>query len=252
MPELPDLTVFAENLNRMVTGRKVVSVEPQGLREFTGALLDDRIERVERWGKEVRFRTAQGREFFVHLMLTGGFVVLTSTRPVPSSVLTIVFEDGSLLAVVDPKGWAKVDPGPKEEKPSPDALDVTANYLKSLFSKRPKMLAKAFLIDQRLLRGIGNAYADEILWEARISPKSPVGKIPPEAVEALVSAIPSVLKKATDYLRKHHPAIISGEIRDFLAVHNPGRKTSPTGHRIVVEQIASKKTYYTDEQMLHT
>lgn len=252
MPELPDLAVFAENLDRMVTGKKIVAVAPQGLRELTGALLDTRIERVERWGKEVRFHTGNGTDIFVHLMLTGGFLVAPVGKPVSSPVLTITFEDGKLLAVTDPKGWAKVALGPREEGAPPDALDVTAGYLRRTFSKKPKMLAKAFLIDQRLLRGIGNAYADEILWEARISPKSAVGKIPPDAVEALASAMPVVLNNATDYLRKHHPGIISGEIRDFLAVHHPTRKVSPTGHRIIVEQISSKKTYHTDEQKLYS
>ena len=88
------------------------------------------------------------------------------------------------------------------------------------------------------------------MWQAKISPKSLVGKIPKDVVAKLALAIPSVLKQATDYLRKHHPGITAGEVRDFLAVHNPKAKTSPSGGPIIVEQIASKKTYYTDEQIL--
>jgi formamidopyrimidine-DNA glycosylase len=112
-------------------------------------------------------------------------------------------------------------------------------------------VVKSFLLDQQLLGGIGNAYADEILWEARISPKSVVGKLPDQAVVKLAASIPAVLNHAIDYLRRHHAGMISGEIRDFLAVHNPKAKASPTGAPIIIEQIASKKTYYTEEQVLY-
>jgi formamidopyrimidine-DNA glycosylase len=131
---------------------------------------------------------------------------------------------------------------------APDALEVTPDYLKQVFNRKPKALVKSLLLDQEFIGGIGNAYSDEILWQARISPKSPAGSIPPEAMERLASAIPSVLLAATDHLRKNHPGMISGEFRDFLSVHNRDRSVSPTGHRIVIEKVGSKKTYYTDEQ----
>jgi len=79
-----------------------------------------------------------------------------------------------------------------------------------------------------------------------------VGKIPKEAIIQLESSIKSVLAAATDHLRKNHSGIMSGEVRDFLSVHNPKTKNSPTGHPIIIQQIASKKTYYTEEQILYT
>ena len=140
---------------------------------------------------------------------------------------------------------------PKDEKEAPDALDVDIEFLKTLFGKKPKAMLKSLLLDQNLIGGIGNAYADEILWMARISPKSIAGKLPPEAVCALADAIPAVLLNAIQQLKRRHPDMIAGEFREFLKVHNPALKVSESGARIIKENVQSKRTYYTDEQKLY-
>ena len=259
MPELPDLTVFSENLNKAVRGKKIASVSYQGGRgstvsaqQLSDVLVGASIEKVQRAGKQVRFDTDRKDAFYIHLMLNGGFVLLSAAEAekLGNLVFAASFHDGSALAVTDPKGWATVTLNP-ERDPVPDALEVTAEYLTEKFRKKPKTLVKPFLLDQKLIGGIGNAYSDEILWHARISPKSEVGKLPPEAVKALTEAIPAVLNDATQYLRNHHPDIVAGEYREFLKVHQPSLKKSPTGAPVIKEQIASKKTYYTDEQVLY-
>ena len=123
----------------------------------------------------------------------------------------------------------------------PDALDLDHERLQRVIDGKPRMLIKALLIDQKVLRGIGNAYADEILWQARVSPRLVAGKLPPEAVEALAAAIRSVLIDAIRHLRTEHPGIIAGNIREFLVVHNPARKQSPGGSPIRVETVSSKR-----------
>jgi len=260
MPELPDLTVYAENLAKAVVGKRVVRVEcrlKKGLDvppdELSRALVSRAITEIQRVGKELRIEFQGGAFLQIHLMLAGGFL-LTSDKvagDVGNSVLTVSFTDGSAMVVTDPKGWVKVALNPRSDVKAPDALNITADYLHAVFRKQPKMQVKAFLLDQNLVGGIGNAYADEILWQARISPKSAVGKLPPDVVEALVTSIPSVLKEAVEEIRKRRPGIISGEVRDFLKVHGPSLKRSPTGLPIIKEQILSKVTYYTDEQILY-
>lgn len=255
MPELPDLTVFAENLHRRLSGKRVgtltchsdkrLNVDPQELRTAVAGTV---LEKVERWGKEVEFTFSKAR-LRVHLMLAGRFVMTEKPERLGDRVLTIVFEDGPALVVTDPKGMAKAALNP-EPGGAPDALDVSADYLRKKAAAKPRTLAKGFLIDQAVSRGIGNAYADEILWEARISPKAAVGRIPAEVMEKLAAAIRKMLTEATEKIRADHPEIIGGEIRDFLLVHNPARTQSPTGHPILKEKIASKTTYYTEEQIL--
>jgi formamidopyrimidine-DNA glycosylase len=260
MPELPELTVFAENLTKAVVGKTIVTaICPNGKKlnvpaeQFSGAVEKAKVERVLRVGKEICLQLSSGAFVWIHLMLNGGFVLgrqeqLAKLRDL---VLGLGFSDGSALAVTDPKALAKVtlkkDAAPK----APDALELSAQDLEAAFRKKPKALAKTFLIDQERIGGIGNAYADEILWLSRISPKSAVGKLPPEAVEALAQAIPVVLNEAMQEIRKRRPDAITGEIREFLKVHVPGKKNSPAGGRIVKEQIGGKTTYYTEEQVLY-
>ena len=259
MPELPDLTVFAESLEELVLNRKIdaalyhknkrLNVEPE---LFETALKGQKLTKVRRAGKELLFELSNGNSFSVHLMLSGGFKLCPKGEEVSSAVLTVDFDDGHSLVLFDPKGLASVSLNPDMARLAVDALDVTADYLEDRFKKEPRTIVKGFLIDQRVIAGIGNAYADEILWQAKISPKSIVGKIPKNVIAELVSSIHSVLKNATEYLRKNHHGMISGEVRDFLAVHNRKAKVSPSGAPIIVAQVASKKTYYTEEQTLYS
>lgn len=255
MPELPDLTVFAENLHRRLGGQKVQGIEchsGQRLKidaeELHRAVIGQVLEKVERWGKEIDFKFPEDVTLRVHLMLAGRFLFTESPERVRDRVLTIRFEAGPALAVADPKGLARIALNPRPGG-APDALEVSAAYLRQKAAAKPRTPAKAFLIDQAVLRGIGNAYADEILWAARISPKAAVGRIPGETMEELAGAIRQVLTEATEKIRAAHPGIIGGEIRDFLLIHNPQRTQSPTGHPIRKEQVASKTTYFTEEQI---
>ena len=258
MPELPDLTVFAESLQKLVLNKPIedvvydkrqqLNVDPDILRN---SLKGEKFTDVTRAGKELLFKLSSGDNILIHLMLTGGFEFAKSKEAVPFAILTVTFKNGETLTAYDPKGWLKIALNPELAGRAVDALDVSADYLEQMFIKKPKMLLKPFLLDQQLITGIGNAYSDEISWQARISPKSVVGKIPKEAIDTLASSIHSVLSNAVNYLRKNHPGMISGEIRDFLAVHNPKAKASPTGSPIIIEQVASKKTYYTAEQHLY-
>ncbi|MCM0082842.1 formamidopyrimidine-DNA glycosylase [Geomonas sp. Red32] len=259
MPELPDLTVFAANLAKAVTGKAIAAVEFRGKRlnaapgELSRSLVSRRVAAVERAGKEISFRMDNGAALFVHLMLKGVFQFSDSEHvlQLPSLILALCFSDDTALAVTDPKRLAAVNLNPRVDERVPDALAVTREYLENVFRQRPRVPVKTLLIDQKVVKGIGNAYSDEILWKARISPKSLAGKVPSEGVDALVEAIPAVLRHAIDELKRRTPDAISGEMRDFLNVHVSGRKLSPTGHPIIKEEINSKITYYTEEQRLY-
>ena len=112
-------------------------------------------------------------------------------------------------------------------------------------------MVTTFLFDQKVIRGIGNAYADEILWQAKISPFSVSNRIPAAKVRDLLKSIGKVLNNAEKKILKSHPDIIHGEVRDFLDIHHPKKQKSPTGAMIRTTQAASRRTYYTDEQELY-
>lgn len=138
----------------------------------------------------------------------------------------IYFNDETGIAITDFQGMALLSIKP-EEKDSPDALskNVTAAFLKKKLSAKRKTI-KDVLLDQNIIKGIGNAYADEILWDAGISPFSVSNKIPGDKICVLAKSIKNVLTSAQKSILKHHPDIIAGEVRDFLLIDNPKKNKS--------------------------
>ena len=257
MPELPDLAVYVENLMARLKGKTVQSVDYHrdtrlntSHEDLRNSLCNTSIASVERSGKEIVFFFSNKATLFVHLMLFGKFTITPDPVAVRFRVLTIGFGGSLSLVVSDPKDLVtvKVNPIPSSV---PDALEIDGTYLRRKVAERPRVRAKAFLMDQAIMRGIGNAYADEILWQARISPKSAVGRIPDHAIDDFLISIRSVLTEAIEEIKRQSPEIISGEVRGFLRVHNSKRSESPTGHRIMKEKKGSQVTYFTQEQVLY-
>jgi formamidopyrimidine-DNA glycosylase len=257
MPELPDLTVFVANLTSRLKDKEIESivyygvnrlnVSPEKLKE---SINNTSIQKVTRVGKEIEFVFSNDNRLLVHLMLNGGFSIVNNSQNIRYKILELNFSDDSSLVITDPKGLVMLNLNAAPSK-VPDALDISEAYLKEKIKEKPRKLVKPFLLDQKITRGIGNAYADEILWHARISPLSKIGKLPDTVVKDLLNSIKDVLLNAVEEIKKINPDIISGEIREFLSVHNYSSTKSPTGHKIIKEQIASKTTFYTDEQVLY-
>lgn len=256
MPELPDLQAFSHNLTKRLKGKKlkeVIVTESKKLnvteKELKDALEGHELEKIERAGKELHAHFKGGHTLGLHLMLHGGLSLYDNEDKEPQfRIITLKFEDGTNLSLTDFQKAATPTLDPKKSD-VPDALEVTAEYLSARLAKT-KTPVKTVLMDQKVVRGIGNAYADEILWDAKISPFSASNKIPVSVVKRLAESIKSVLEHAQKEILKADPDIISGEVRDFLIVHQPRKKTTPQGKAIHQKEVSSRKTYYTDEQEL--
>jgi formamidopyrimidine-DNA glycosylase len=259
MPELPDLTIYQRNLKKLLVNRNInevrvfrakrLNVSPDKL---DAAVRDSKLIDIEREGKELQFRFSSGHSVSVHLMLKGQFDITTDPAAIDHKLMFLAFGPREHLVVSDPKGWATFTLDAKPS-PVPDALSTAFNHeylVEKLKSYAPTTM-KAFLIDQEIVRGIGNAYADEILWASRISPYSISTKLPEDAIGKLFNSIKIVLASAIDSISVTAPDAINGEHRDFLNVHNPSRSHSPTGFVIRQEEISTKNTYFTDEQVLY-
>jgi len=258
MPELPDLEVFSRNLNRQLAGKSIVEVVATNTKklnvsakELNEALGKHKIEKIYRVGKELYFQFGNKTILSMHLMLNGELHLVKNDEVPKYPIIQLVFKDGSRLALTDFRGLAHATLNPTEDD-APDALakDVDAKFFEQLLGSK-KAVIKNILLDQHIIRGIGNAYADEILWEAGISPFSIANQIPVVKSKSLFKAVRHVLETAIQHIFDNHPGLISGEVRDFMKIHNPKKTHSPSGVPIQMKKTGGRKTYFTEEQELY-
>jgi formamidopyrimidine-DNA glycosylase len=256
MPELPDVAVFSKNLNKIFANKKLLKVKVINGRRLTdtASLLSKALEgrllkRIYRSGKEFRFEFDDGTLLGLHLMLTGDMFLFDKKNDHHSTIVELYFEGDKNLALTDRMGNAHIKLNPVD-KLGVDALELDFKYLKSAFSRKANI--KNILLDQDVIRGIGNGYSDEILWETRISPYSVAAAVPDEKIRELVKVIPKLLQEATTQIDKSHPGIINDEVKEFLKIHSRTKTKSPTGRPIQIDSKGLRKTYYTDEQVLYS
>ena len=257
MPELPDLEAYRRNLERLVLRKQVVAAtiyKPGRVsvsQEEINDLVSARIVALKRNGKEMLFEFDNDRMLAVHLMLQGRIDVVSGEEEMRYKIFARTFPDASLI-VSDPRGWPKIRLDP--EKPAaPDALapEFSFDYFREKLRDAKAKSIKTLLMDQEVVRGIGNAFSDEILWEAKIAPQSPAGHLPEETARTLYEAVQRVLLRSVDEILAIDPEGIHGEIRDFMRVHHKEKKTSPNGFPIKTKKIAARKSYYTEEQVVY-
>jgi formamidopyrimidine-DNA glycosylase len=210
------------------------------------------LNQFKRAGKQMRVLFSNGQVLGVHLMLNGEIRVCAKDEEAKYVSCTISFTDGKSVAFTDKQTWITVTLHP-EESSVPDALspDFTLDYFEGRVKAKAKTPVKILLIDQEVVQGIGNAYADEILWHAKVDPASLCKDLPPKVVGTIFREIPKTLKKAITDIENNHPDLSFGEARDHMAVHNNGKDKSPTGKPIQTKEVKGKNTYYTEEQVMY-
>jgi formamidopyrimidine-DNA glycosylase len=255
MPEIPDLNVFRRNLVKKLVGKTLSKIDVLITRRLKDpettlqeALEGQSLTSIERTGKELHFGFQNGHVLSIHLMLHGTMYWYEEKNENRFTIAELLFADGTGLAITD---WQKaviltLDPKPAK---APDALDMPADYLNTALTKNSRQI-KTVLTDGKTVTGIGNAYVDEILYEAKISPFSKANKIPKGKIEALTKAIATVLRNAEDHIMHNFPDTITEKERDFLQVHRPKQTLTLAGEDILKADIDKRKTYYTESQEL--
>ena len=264
MPELPELEALRIRLAPRLEGKLITAatVNPKKghmlrypVEEFARELPARRVISLTRRGKHLAFETelgggGSGRWLVINPMLGGRFQIADGATPVPATeVFTIRIEGkqemryldfrdmGRIYWVSDPEtevpGWALLGP----EADSVPAMGLDA-FRKRLRRFRDEL--KDLLRNQEFLAGIGNAYSDEILFEARLLPLRRRASLKPADEEALFAAIPAVLARAVEAILANPNYEESKQDRSFMAVHMKGGKTCPRcGHRI--SQLGSNR-----------
>jgi formamidopyrimidine-DNA glycosylase len=221
MPELPEVETVARGLRLTVLGRRILSVT---LRKTD--FIDDpslierhlpgrRIEAVERYGKFMllRLSAAQGEEnsantdnapaaLLVHLGMTGHIASTAVTQPWEKHThASFALDDGRELRYTDPRRFGRLAYLSEALLPAElegfgaDPLEVTAEEFATRIRSRHSRI-KALLLDQTVFRGVGNIYADESLWRAKIHPAKLGASINKKQAAVLHRALQDILKKA--------------------------------------------------------
>lgn len=255
MPEIPDLNIFSANLSRKLIGQKLALINivvPRKLKVPESALKDalegQELISIDREGKELHFKFKNGHVLGLHLMLHGTMFWYEGKNENKFTIAELLFSDHTGLAITD---WQKAVILTLDPKPSkvPDAMNMPNGYLATAL-KGSSHPIKTVLTEGKVIRGIGNAYVDEILYAAKISPFSKADKLPGNKIDELTKAVAAVLTNAEDVILKAYPDTITEKKRDFLKVHLPKTKQNPAGETIHTAEIDSRKTYYTDSQEL--
>lgn len=248
MPEVPDLVPWAAGLAQALVGRTVQRArvgDPIMLRQmvaepFPTTLLGRTLTSVGRHGHFLRFGFSGDLALVINAMLAGRYILgrrelhEKAGRDPKAMGLVLEFEDGQTLTYVDEKRMGKIYvASPAEERTIPvyaalgvDVLDERA-FTREAFEKLARSRrdqVRAFLMDKSALASIGNAYADEILFAARLHPKTMVRTLTPEDRGRLFEAIGHVLRGAIEEIEKRQtpPGV---KVRDFLSVR--GRDGKP-------------------------
>jgi formamidopyrimidine-DNA glycosylase len=220
MPELPEVETVANGVHARIHGQTIRSVwtsnKPQTFKsppdEIIETLTGSRIDRVHRVGKTIVVdlsrkdpsakklgRKRKPAQFLVHLGMTGRLLVSTPDTPIPPHTPAILtLSSGKELRFVDPRRFGRlsiVAPDTKYEGPGAEPLTIPLEDFIALFRNR-KTPIKAALLNQSLLHGVGNIYADEALFHTGIRPSRQAGRLTRVSLTRLRAALIKVLTEA--------------------------------------------------------
>ena len=210
MPELPEVETIKNELLPYIVGHLVIGVtlfwdgivRQPSVEEFCSRLIGQRITTVSRRGKYLILGLTSGEVLIIHLKMTGSLLVKPASAEPDKFIRTILYLDNATeLRFRDPRKlgvmWLVEDKKSIISKLGPEPLEAgfTPQLLAQHLSKRTAPI-KALLCDQTFVAGIGNMYADEALFAARIHPLRPGGSLSGEEVECLHSSIQRVLWSA--------------------------------------------------------
>lgn len=248
MPELPDLEIIREVLAPRLAGQTITAVEvvrPTVVRDLTGqgfteTLTGQTFADVQRRGKVLLFDLQSDLTLAINCKLAGRLqYALPKERRLSKTHVVLDLANGYQLRYSDQRTMGQVYlttdlaaiPGWTEVGPEPFDLTL-ANFKERLRPHRGEI--KGILTRGRAVAGIGNAYADEICFTARIHPYRQRTTLTADETDRLYKATQSVLRDAIATLRERVGTEIHGksfalpyEVRDFLAVHNRGGEPCP-------------------------
>jgi len=285
MPELPEVETVKRGLKKLIIGRYIKSVSSDNPKSFPNPKSDvnrfmakARVLSVNRRAKVLLIELSTGYSLMVHLKMTGQLVFIEAALadsnrwgaghpnssfvgelPDKSTRVIVSFADGSVLYFNDQRkfGWMKLmptglileDPFMKKVGPEPLAASFTNSVFIARLRKRPRTSIKAAILDQSVLAGVGNIYADESLWGARIHPASIVNTLGDKQLACLRKEVVYVLNlsiaKGGSTNRNYVDAQgKKGSYSNFAKVYRrDGQPCSRCGTIITKSRVAGRGTH---------
>lgn len=216
MPELPEIETVRLQLQNVLVGQKLVTVTVNSNRTVKSdidVLRDKRVKGVKRAGKVLLIDFGQGLELGFHFKMTGQLIYEEGGKRVvgghptedfvnkmPSKHTRVIFEfDRGVLYFNDQRlfGWIEINPKFVDKLgPEPFEIEVTEFTERLSRLRRPIKIA---LMDQEIISGVGNIYANDGLWEARIDPRMPSNKVTSDKAKVLLDKVRLVLREGIKY-----------------------------------------------------
>ncbi len=214
MPELPEVETVARGLREALPGRRILAVR-LGKTDFIDdpAAMELRLPgttvlRIRRLGKNlvVDLQTSGGQpdtlSLLIHLGMTGQIVIISPQAPVPKHThVFLSLDDGRELRYTDVRRFGRMAILSDDQQERElgglglEPLEISAEEFRTRIGSRNSQI-KALLLDQGVMRGIGNIYADESLWRAKIHPKKMGSKLTGDELKRLHRAVREVLREA--------------------------------------------------------
>lgn len=273
MPELPEVETVRRGLQQLVVGRKIVHEThdtvkgfPNSDNDVAGFLISARVTEVRRRAKLLMIDLDSDYSLVIHLKMTGQLVYrgeqsfgaghpsdsLIGELPDRSTRVVLTFEGGSKLFFNDQRkfGWMKLYPTieipnidfMKRIGPEPLEDAFTADEFIARIRRRSGTTVKAAILDQTVLAGVGNIYADESLWGARIHPASRVRDLTDEQLAGLLAEIKYVLKLSIEKGGSTDRNYVNAEGKrgsyiDFARVFRQEGKACPRHPEVIIEKL---------------
>ena len=258
MPEAPELEVVKGFLTERAVGASVQSarvLRPSVLRSMAGDFEHDipgrAIEDVRRKGKFLTLALSAGRLLVVNPMLTGGFQWSDpADRVFKRTCFTLKLSNSRELRYIDERQMGRVyyvSPDQLEQIPQyadmgPDVLDEPLSLNDFKERLRPfRGEIKGIITRGKVISGIGNAYVDEILWEAKIYPFRKKRDLSDDDLQRILDSSAGVMQEAVEQVRTAMGEDIHRKRRDFLKVHNRGGDPCPRCRAAISQLTANQR-----------
>ena len=273
MPELPEVETIHRGLNRFIMHQKLEKIDVFCTKSFQGHAIKGKVINIRRFGKALIIDLDTNFSLMIHLRMTGQLIFISNkneryaaghpsdnfTANLPNKQTRVVlnFNNGALYFNDQRKfGFIKVIPTDEVEndafikKLAPEPWQLTPEEFHSRLCRHPKSCIKAVILDQTILCGLGNIYADESLFAAHIHPARRAGTITKNEAKLLLKSACEVMEKSIDSGGSTMATYVKADgtkgdyLEKFAQVFRREGKSCPVcGEKIVKIRVAGRGTH---------